>query len=261
MKDSTSRYGVAAVDRAILVLEAFDGQATITLANLSRATSLSEATTLRYLGSLLRHGLVERDEESGQYRLGMRLFQLGLRARGGRPVTRLARPWMEQLHGQFEETVNLAMRQGDRIIIIDAIESPRSIRKGANVGEQDIWHASSLGKAILASLPAAEAQQILERCGYQRYTATTLTTMEDIQRELARIRQLGYSLDNEECEEGQRCIGAPIFDERAQVSYALSLSGPASRVSLEVIDSIAKEVRAGAEAISAGLGYFAPIRP
>jgi DNA-binding IclR family transcriptional regulator len=252
---SARTYSVAAVDRAVSILGVFDSKSTCSLAEIARATALSEATALRYLSSLGRNGLVERDELSGQYRLGLRLFQLGQQALSDRDPRQIALPFMKGLLEQFGETVNLAMRHGDAIVIIEVIEGTRSIKKGATIGEQDFWHASALGKSILAFLPDEEACGILERRGCPPATPTTLTTFEQLSRAFERVRLVGYAVDNEEAEEGLRCVGAPIFDQRGRPGYAISLSGPAYRFTAQVVREMAEDIRSAAASISAKLGY------
>src|SRR5262245_40993861 len=132
MKGSRRIYSVAAVDRVAAILGVFDGKPSWSLAEIARATGLSEPTALRYLSSLTKNGLVERDD-AGRYRLGLRLFRLGQRALGDPDPRKVALPFMERLLERFEETVNLAMRHGDEIVIIEVIEGTRSIKKGATI--------------------------------------------------------------------------------------------------------------------------------
>jgi IclR family acetate operon transcriptional repressor len=260
VKDGTTRtYSVAAVDRASAIIGVFDGKAEWSLAEIARATGLSEATALRYLASLVRNGLVEREELSGQYRLGLRLFQLGQRALGDPDPRKVALPFMERLLERFEETVNLAMRHGDEIVIIEVIEGTRSIKKGATIGEQDFWHSSALGKSILAFLPKDEVRGIIRRRGAPRYTGTTLTTFKELAGAIERVRELGYAIDDEEAEEGLRCVGAAIFDQRGRPSYAISLSGPANRFTPPVTREMGEEVSSAAASISTKLGYTAEL--
>lgn len=250
---------MAAVDRASAILGVFDGKPARSLAEVARATGLSEATALRYLASLARNGLVERDEVSGQYGLGLRLFQLGARALGDPDPRKVALPFMERLLERFEETVNLAMRHGDEIVIIEVIEGTRSIKKGATIGEQDFWHSSALGKSILTFLPEDEVRGIIRRRGAPGYTRTTLTTFEELASAFERVRQLGYAIDDGETEEGLRCVGAAIFDQRGRPSYSISLSGPANRFTPRVVREMGKEVSSAAASISAKLGYTAEL--
>jgi IclR family acetate operon transcriptional repressor len=251
-----ARYGVAAVDRAVLVLEALERERNpLTLAQIARRTGLSEATALRYLSSLGRHELVERDS-LGRYRLGIALFRLGQRALGELDPRKVALPYMDRLLEQFGETVNLAMRHGDEIVLIEVLESSRSIKKGATVGERDIWHASALGKAILAHLSEPDARGVLASLGYPTYTEHTLVSYEALAASFDDVRELGYAMDDEEFEIGLRCIGAPVFDQRGKPTYALSLSAPASRVPPELVHTLGQAIAAAAAQISTGLGHL-----
>jgi IclR family transcriptional regulator, acetate operon repressor len=247
---------VTAVDRLVMLLEALDGAEGLTLKRISQTTGLTEPTALRYLTRLRFHGLVERDEETGRYGLGIRLFQLGQGALRDRDPRLVALPIMKDLRSQFDETVNLAMRLEDDLVLIEALESTRSIKKGARVGESDVWHSSSLGKAILACLTEQEAIQILERRGHPRTTPRTLATVEALLRDFELVRERGYAIDDEESEEGLCCVGAPIFDRHRRPSYAISFSGPASRFSLSSVHKMGRVIKAAAKNISLTLGYI-----
>jgi DNA-binding IclR family transcriptional regulator len=247
--------GMVGVDRAVAVLEALEGHPGRSLAEVARATHLSDPTALRYLSSLQRHGLVERDTVMGRYSLGIRLFELGQRAVRERDPRQVALPHLRELHARFGETVDLAMRRGDRLILIEALVATHSLGKGAMVGEQDPWHCTSLGKSLLAALPEDEARGILERTPLERRTARTLTDVDMLMLELERIRERGFAIDDEEGEEGLRCVGAAVYDHLGVPSYAMSVSGPEHRFRTSKMTEIGEAVAAAAAAISAQLGY------
>jgi DNA-binding IclR family transcriptional regulator len=173
------------------ILAAIEGSAGLTLSQVAREARLLEPTCLRYLSALVAHGLVDRDEESGRYQLGIRLFQLGQRALRERDPRRAALLAMRQLRSRFDETVNVAVPFGDNLVLVEALESTRSIKKSAKVGEFDVWHSSSLGKAILAYLPEQEAIRILERRGCPRSTSKALTTVKELLRDFEHVRERG----------------------------------------------------------------------
>ncbi len=254
-KTPAPRYRIDAVDRAIAILEALGQDAPLSQAQLARATKLSEATAFRYLNALGRHDLVERDPESGRYRPGIGLFQLGQRALANRDPRLIALPIMRGLLERFGETVNLAMRWGNTLVLIDGLESERSLKRGATVGERDAWHASAVGKAILAHLSEVEVRTIVSDSGLAARTPGTITAIKALLEELARIREIGYAVDNEEGEQGLRCVGAPIFDRTGAPAYALSLSGPSARLSLDALTPIGEELAAAAAVISERLGH------
>lgn len=242
-----------ALERALTLLAAFEHRAEWRLVDIARETGLSEATALRYLSTLVHHQIVERDEE-GLYRLGMRLFQLGQRAFGRRDVRQLALPHLERLRERFQETVNLAVCSQENVVIIEVLESTQSIRKGAALGETDQWHCSALGKAMLSLFPEPDARRILETHGLHPHTPHTITEIERLLEQLEQARRCGYAIDAEEGEVGLSCVAAPVRDHRGVVSYAISVSGPASRLVPDRVAEVGEAVAAAAELVSRSLG-------
>jgi len=227
------------------------------LTDVAQATALSESTAFRYLATLIEHRLVDR-EDDGTYRLGLRLFSMGQHAVGERDARILALSHMERLLERFEETVNLAVRRGDELMVVEVVESQRSIRKGASIGDTDLWHCSALGKCIMSLLPESEVRGILSRRGTERFTERTLSTIDDVVAHLALVREHGYAVDDEEAESGLRCIAAAVRDRRGAALYALSVSGPAARVDPTSFAEIGAELAAATTAISEALGYEQP---
>jgi DNA-binding IclR family transcriptional regulator len=250
---STNRYAIAVLGKALDLLDALDTGEALTLTELSARIGVPKATALRVLANLEERGYVERDAH-GQYRLGMRLLQLGARKASGLDLRTLARPVMKQLHAEFDETVNLAVPGDDGIIYIDILQSARGLRMAATVGMRDPYHSSALGKAMLSHLPDARVEQLVGG-SLGRKTERTVASVERLQDELAEVRRRGYAIDDEENEVGARCIGAPILDHRGQCAGAISVSGSASRLTDERIATLAERVRSAATAISRTMGY------
>ena len=161
MKTARRAYTISAVDRACAVLHALAGPQPRSLVEVAERAGLDEATALRYLSSLTQHGFVARHDETRRYSMGLTVFQLGQHAVGGSEVRKVALPHMERLLEEFEETVNLSTSRDERLVVIEVLESTRSIRRGATVGEADVWHASALGKATLAEFPEQDARAVL----------------------------------------------------------------------------------------------------
>jgi IclR family acetate operon transcriptional repressor len=255
--DGRRQYAIAAVDRVVAILEAVaaGGIAGRSLADVARGAGLSESTTLRYLSSLGSHEFVTRDADSGRYALGLRLYGLGQQSVGVRDVRVVALPHMERLLERYEETVNFAVRRGDRLVIIDVLESTRSIRRGATIGEPDFWHASALGKAILAGLPEDESRAVLARADLRRFTPRTITDVDALEADFRAVRERGYAVDDEEYEDGLRCVGAAVRDRRGRPAFGLSISGVAARMSLAETHRMGLDVREAADAISTQLGF------
>jgi len=249
-----SKYALDSVDRMAAVLAALGTAPEQSLEQVARAAGLNESTTLRYLLSLSKHGFVDRDDDTGRFRLGLGLFRLGMLAMDSRDIFSAADPVMVALQGRFGESVNLAVHQQDKVVLIRALGRPDSMRKEAKAGESDPWHATALGKAILAALPPDQAEEILISGPLHRYTPNTRTDIEDLKRELNSTRQHGYSVDDEEVVEGLRCVGAAVRGRHGRVEFGLSVSGPKSRMTYTRIREIGAVLIESASELSKRLG-------
>lgn len=247
------KYSIAVLGKALDLLDVLDGDDALTLTELSNRAGIPKPTALRILSNLEERRYVERDVH-GQYRLGMRLLQLGSRKSAGIDLRTVARPAMKALHAEFDETVNLAVPAEDGIIYIDILQSPRGLRMAATVGMRDHYHSSALGKAMMASWPEGRAKSFLGGA-LGRKTARTVATIDELMLELDRVRETGYAIDDEENEVGARCVGAPIFDHRGVCVGAISVSGSASRLTDDRIEVLADRVRAAAATISRTMGH------
>ncbi len=227
------------------------------LTDIARAASLGEPTTLRYRQLLGSHDLVTRDPDTGRYALGLRLFRrLGQQAVGIRDVRKLALPHMERLLERYEETVNLAARRRDRLVVVEVLESTRSIRRGATVGEPDYWTPPPRSARPSSwVLPEGDARAVLERSERPRFTPRTLTDIDELVEELREVRERGYSIDDEEFEDGLRCVGGAIADLHGRPAFGLSISGLAARMSLATTHQMGRDVLEAASTISTQLGF------
>jgi IclR family acetate operon transcriptional repressor len=250
-----AKYSLESIDRMISVLNALETAHDQSLEQVARSAGLSESTALRYLMSLAKHDFVERNQRTGTFRLGLRLFRLGTLAVDRRDVVNIARPAMEFMLKTFGESVNLATRQQGTIVLISVLDSPNPVRKGSRVGETDVWHATSLGKAMLGAMPVAEADEILRGITLTPFTPNTMTSIEAVMRDLQAVRQRGYSIDDEEAVEGLRCVGAAIRDHDGNATYAMSVSGPKSRMSYSRIQEIGHALSERATQLSNALGH------
>lgn len=248
-----SKYALESVDRMAAVLQSLETVPEQSLEQVARTTGLNESTALRYLLSLSKHGFVDRNDDTGLFRLGLGLFRLGTLAMDSRDIFSMADPVMATLQEQFGESVNLAVHQQNKVVLIRVLGRPDSMRKEGKAGETDPWHATSLGKAILAALPADEAHEILSGITLDRYTPNTKIAIADVERELIATRQQGYSVDDEEVVEGLRCVGVAVRGYKGRVEYGLSLSGPKSRMTYSRIQEIGGVLSEAAAGLSARL--------
>lgn len=244
--DAGDGRGLQSVDRLVRLLEVVADQPG-TLTAVSARAGLSEPTALRYLNSMVGHGLVERDPLTRQFRVAARLYLLAKRALGGGDFMGRAIQSMQRLVDDIGETVNLGLRSGSDLIVVHAIESRHPIRMGAAIGEPDSWHASALGKAVLSTLEPAEARRILAGTELVAHTSHTITDPGALLAELARVARVGHAVDDEEFAEGMRCVAVPIRSDAGPAMYAMSISGPTTRVTPDVVAGHAQRLAAEVE--------------
>lgn len=247
-------YIVKPVQKALQVLDCLGQEKReLSLGEICRRVGLPKTTTYRYLHTLRANGLVAHDPDTELYRLGARLWELGQSVGEQLQIRKVARPFMEQIHDRFNETVNLGVLDGSEIVYVEMVESKMSLRMQASLGGRDPVYATALGKAILAHLPEDEWRDHLP-ARLSRRTARTLTSFPALREELLETRARGYSRDRGENEEGARCVGAPIFDQSEQVVAALSVSAPAVRMDDRLEREVAGAVALAAQGISRRLG-------
>jgi DNA-binding IclR family transcriptional regulator len=251
-----SPYQVQVLDRALGILDSLskDGPE-LGPAELSEKLDLHKSTVHRLLMVLERHGLIERGPQNGKYRLGMKLFELGSQAVAKLNLRERAQPYLERLVAETGETAHICVLNGDSMLSIINVESPHTLRSPSTVGQRTPLHCTSVGKTLLAFLPEDEAEQLIKKCELRRYTSRTLTTRARLKAELKLIRRRGYAMDNGEIEEGLRCLGAPVWDYSGKIVAALSIAGPAFRLTEVRIPAVSQAVLDAAKNLSQELGY------
>jgi DNA-binding IclR family transcriptional regulator len=238
------------VERTARILSAVADANGGNLTEIARRTGLSEATVLRYLNSLAALGYIERFNSS-QYRLGWEIFRLGQRAFSGQVPSEVVVPTMERIMGEFNETVNFAAVKDRSVVILEVVESRRAVKKVSDVGQSDPWHASALGKALMASMPDSVWHDLLATAGMPALTAHTITSMKKMRTEIEDIRRRGFAVDREEAAEDLTCVAAAVPSTDAGASrYALSISFLTHRLTPENLEHAGAQVIRGAEEIA-----------
>jgi DNA-binding IclR family transcriptional regulator len=227
----------------------------LSLMDLATRLQLHKSTAHRLLMILERHRMVERDPQTGRYRLGLRLFELGALAIARFNIRDCARPHLDRVLLETEETVHLCVLDGGEVLYVDKVEPNRSVRMASKIGRLSPAHCSAVGKAMLAHLPEREVDEILHQHGQPRMTPKTIVTPGDLKAELKLIRERGYAIDNEEAEEGVRCVGAVLLGHNGRPLGAISTSAPSFRLTMERVPAVAASVVRAARAISAESGY------
>ncbi|SDG17720.1 IclR family transcriptional regulator, acetate operon repressor [Sinosporangium album] len=235
---------VQAVDRALDVLEALaahGGEAG--LSEIAARTGLPYGTIHRLLRTLLARGYV-RQESDKRYALGSALVRLGGTAE--RMVAVWAQPYLARMVEMSGETANFAVLEGDFVVYVAQVPSPRRLRMFAEVGRRVLPHCTAVGKVLLADRTDAEVTALVGRTGMPRRTANTLTDLPAVLAELTAVRGRGYALDLGEEEIGVHCMAVPVRDG-ARVIGAMSVSGPAERIDVLDRADLAESMRGIAE--------------
>ncbi len=223
----------------------------MSLKEISEKTGLHPSTTHRILNDLATGRFVDRPE-AGNYRLGMRLLELGNLVKGRLNVRDAALTPMRELHKMIQQPVNLSMRQGDEIVYIERAYSERSgMQVVRAIGGRAPLHLTSTGKLFLAADDPQRVRAYATRTGLAGHTKNSITQLPNLERELAKARQYGIARDNEELELGVRCMAAGIYDDQNRLVAGLSISAPADRLD----EGWLNKLQSTASEISSALGY------
>jgi DNA-binding IclR family transcriptional regulator len=259
-ENPTGTYKVQALNRAFAVLDLLgESDTPLGLAQVALSLQLHKSTAHRFLMVLEQHRMVERTA-NGKFRLGLRLFDLGNRAIEQYDLRDRSQPHLRRLVAETEETAHLCILEGAHVIYIDKIEPTRSVRMITRIGASNPVHCTSVGKAMLAFLPEDRLSDLLARTRFERFTHRTIVTPEALRAEIEKTRRRGYAVDDEEFEEGLRCIAVPVLDAQRLPVAAVSVSGPSFRVTAQKLPSIANHLLQCVRGISADMGFVSASR-
>jgi len=251
---------VQTLERASFILDIL-GQSPqgISIKDLSEKMLLPKGTTHRLLSSLSYFGYVRQDRNTKNYFLGFKLVELGNMLLGQLDLRKEAEPFLRNLAQRTKETVHLVILDGNEIVYLDKLETePHAggLRMASRVGSRNPAHSCAVGKALMAYLPEEALARMVEEKGLSRRTGNTITDFNQLKDHMRLVRKQGYAVDDEENERGIRCVGAPVFDEAGKVVAAISVSGPAFRVTKKSVqENLKKEVMETALRISQRLGF------
>jgi DNA-binding IclR family transcriptional regulator len=248
----TSRTAIQVLDRMMSLLDALaDSDEAQSLKRLSELTDLHPSTAHRILNDLVACRLVER-ADSGTYRLGLKLLELGNLVKARLSVRDAAQLPMRALHKITGQTVNLSVRQGDEIVYIDRAYSERSgMQVVRAIGGRAPLHLTSVGKLFLADDDLVKLKNYASKTGLNGHTQNSISDLTQLEKELDLVKSLGHARDDEELELGVSCMAAAILDDTGKLVAGLSLSAPTERMQ----DDWLKSLKDTATQISISLGY------
>ncbi len=251
---------VQTIERTSLILDIL-GQSPqgISIRDLSEKIRLPKGTTHRLVSSLTYFGYARQDPRTRNYFLGLKLVELGNLLLSQLDLRKEAEPFLRDLAERTKETVHMVFLDRGEIVYIDKVEldhNPSGLRMASRVGLRNPAHSSAVGKVLLSHLAEEELNGLIKEKGLPKRTENTITDPAQLNEHLKSVQSQGYALDDEENERGIRCIAAPIFNEAGKAVAAISISGPAFRVTKKVIqETLKKEVMETASKISQRLGF------
>lgn len=253
-RQSSRNYEVAAVRKALEILCEFSGGTPmLAVSDISRRLEIPKSTAHNLLRTLQTYDFIQQDAIDRRYRLGPRVFELGLLFSQNTELIAKARTHLIRLAEATKETVKLGIVSSGGALILSAIESPFALHTRGDEGRRAPLHCTSIGKTLLAALPDDEIREIAAARGLPRLTPHTITTVDGLIAEIHRVRERSSAMDMEENELGVRCVSALIPGANRSAAAAVSVSGPSSRISDERMLTFAAQVRETAAAIAAAL--------
>ncbi len=247
---------VQSVDRVLDIIEVLsteqDGLGVTTIA---KKVGLHKSTAHRLLTTLANRGYVAKTGE-GNYKIGLKLIEAVSCYINSLELQTEARPYLMQLTGELGLTSHLGILDRDMVVYIEKMDVVSSIRMYSQIGLRMHSYCSSLGKCLLSNYSKEELNGIMKDCSFIKFTNNTIGSMEELHKEINKVRKQGWAMDNEEDEIGHRCIGAPIYDYKGDIIAAISASGPKNLIKDDRIQEVANAVKKAALELSRSMGYI-----
>ncbi len=249
-------YRAQVLERTFAILDLL-GESTedMSLSDMHKKSNLNKSTFYRLLRTLERYRYAEKDPGTKKYRLGARFLELGARTVARYEFVTVGRPYLEKLSRETGETAHLGILSDGKVVSIAVVDGRHALRMSVTVGGRSPVHCSALGKVILALRPEREVDLILRKNGLKARTRHTITRRSELKSELAQIRTRGFAIDEEELEEGLKCVAAPVQNYSGRVVAAVSIAGPAFRLTKKRVSTLTPYVAQIAADFSRSLGY------
>ena len=251
--------GVQSVDRALSILETLaEDDEGYRLSDLAIRTGLSASTVHRLLATLESRRFVQFDRAESKWHVGSRAFTVGASFARRRNFSAQAIPYLRKLRDLTRETANLAVVDDEFIIVLTRMESREIMRSLTQVGGRVAMVTSGVGKAVLATYSDEDVGAVIRHHGMPRLTEKSIVRPSDLFRELEKIRQQGFAIDDEEACMGLRCIAAVVYNDCAEPLAAISVSGMTSRLTDDRLPEVGQIVRDVAGELTLALGGVMP---
>lgn len=232
-KSASPSYPIESVDSAFTILRMLCDDKKLRVSDVATRLNVAQSTAHRLLSMLVHHGFARQDERRGGYVMGPMFVEIGFAAIRDLDIREHARPILEELRDRVNETVHLGIPYGREILYVEGVESRHQLRSGLRVGNFVPAYCVSLGKALLATLSKTELDNLYPDQELPPVTGKTVTTIAELEKQLAKIRRDGYAKSRAESTEGVGSVAVPVLDRNGTARGAISISAPLTRMSRE----------------------------
>jgi len=249
---------LSSVTTAIHLLKTFTEEDNeLGISELAKRLNVAKSTVHRLAGALLDEGLLQQNPENGRYSLGIGLFALGSMVRARLDVTSESKHILNTLREKTQENVRLAVLERSAVVFLHDFESPQTLRLRSGTGQARPAFCTAEGMCLISGLREPKLSEFMAHPRPAR-TEKTITDEEELRRRISRVKRHGYAIEDEECDEGTRCIAAPIYSGEGRIVAAVGVAGPRVRIKKADFPKLAPLVVDAAESISERMGY--PLR-
>ncbi|PFP24847.1 IclR family transcriptional regulator [Bacillus sp. AFS073361] len=222
---------IQSVERALKILDLFDEhKSELKITEISEKMGLHKSTVHSLLKTLHEYSYIDQNPDNGKYRLGLKLAERGNLVISNMDIRKTAKKYLLDLSAKTGQTVHLGILDGREGVYIDKVEGEQSIIRYSRIGRRLPLHSTAIGKVLLAYQPPNELEHLLKNYNYQYQTANTIINEAIFRKEIEKVKEQGYAVDEQENEQGVRCAAVPIFNGKGRVLAAISISTLISRV-------------------------------
>lgn len=250
------RNSVQSIERAFDIMEAVAvEQNGLGITEIAERTGLHKSTAFRIVSTMIERGYLMKTE-AGKYKIGLKCIEVASCFITGLELQTEARPYVSEMASHLGLTSYLGILDGDKVLYVERIDTVSPARLFVNIGQKVNAYCSSLGKCLLSIFSREQVNEIMKDCSFIKFTPKTISGLDALHRELAKVRRNGWAMDDGEFEKNHRCIGAPVYDYRGDIIAAVSASGDKHVIPDDRIEEISEYVMKTASEISKAMGYI-----
>jgi len=255
---NNTKFSSQSSDRLLVILEYLASQSfPVRLQDISMELNIPQPTVLRYLNTLINQNYTYKDPYTLRYSLTWRVCRLSHQVMSHSGLREIVSPFLRELAQTFNGGACLVTQQDDGLLYLDVVDYPlHTLSTLQRIGKSAPMHTTGSGKILLAGLSDNQVERIIERTGLAPMTANTITELPVLLTQLQEIRKVGYAMDDEECEEGIRCVSAPLYDYTDTLIAAISVFGTVDNISDQCVEQeLVPTIKSIAQRISSHLGH------